>query len=591
MTRVLTLSFLAALCVPAQDTRTHLLSGRVLDPASAAVANATIRLYSRDNSLQRTTASGPGGEYRLDRLPAGEYLLEASSDGLDQAKPVTVHLSGRDAEVDLKLEIGALATRVLVTASSTPQSTVEAGKAMDIIDNSELSRRDEIIVGEAVRLTPGLRVQQLGGPGSFTRIQIRGLRAADTGLLMDGMRFRDVAAVQGDATGYLGDLQLVAADRIEVLRGLGSTIYGTNATAGVINVVTDQGGGPVRGELSGEGGGLGLFRGLARVSGGVKNDRLQYTAGLARLNVDGGVDGVESVGNTSGQGYLLWRPSAGASLSGRVFGAGSRVGINSSPAAAPASNLPSSVTIAAVPLAHEQMLLGDQGKPFQWGNATFGPNFRDPDSSRQGMFVSSLIQWNQQVAPRWSYRASYQAVVSNRDSRNGPMGLGYQPAYDSSSVFAGRLDTVQARTDLSLTRWNLLSAGYEWEREFYENPSSDANPNPAQRVNARASATQRSQAVFVQDQMRLLNERLQVALSGRFQNFDLTRPQFEGGAVRRLTPHQTLTPGMRRFRTFCPTAPPSCGRTLATDTGRRRCMSGSARRFTLGRSARWAIRG
>ena len=531
MNRVLISILLTTLGASAQNAPVHRLSGRVLDPSGAAVPGASVRLYDRDGSQQRRAATDEQGAYRFERVPAGEFLLEARTSGLDQASPVVVRLSGGQAQVqDLKLEIGELSARVQVTAAATPQSTVEAGKALDVVDAAELERREEISFTEAVRLVPGLRVQQLGGPGSFTRIQMRGLRAADTGVLIDGVRMRDAASVQGDATAYLGDLQLVDTDRIEVLRGLGSSIYGTNATAGVINVVTDQGGGRTHGEIGGEGGGLGLMRGLARVAGGVKNDRLQYSAGVAHLNVNGGVDGVESVRNTSGQGYLLWRPLAGASLSGRAWTTWSTVGVNSSPAAAPLANLPATGTIRAIPLAPEQARLADRGLPFQWGNATFSPNLFDPDSRRVGRMASTLLQWNQQAGPRWNYRVSYQNVNSRRDNRNGAAGSGYQPLYNSSSVFGGQLDTVQARADAALARWNVLSAGYEWEREFYENPSSDQNPDAASRVNARAAAAQHSHAAFVQDQFRLLDERLQVTLSGRFQNFRMSQPEFQGGA-------------------------------------------------------------
>jgi iron complex outermembrane receptor protein len=530
MTRVLTLTFFTALSLFAEEASTHTLTGRVLDPSAAAVPKASVRLYSRDHAWQRTTQSDLQGAYRFDQIPSGFYLLEARTEGLDQASPVTVDIKAPVTTTDLQLDIQGLASRVLVTAVVTPQSTVEAGKAMDVVDSSELARREEFSFSEAVRLVPGVRVQQLGGPGSFTRILTRGLRATDTGILLDGMRFRDVASVQGDATAYLGDLQLVDTDRIEVLRGLGSATYGTNSTAGVINLVTDQGGGRTHGELSGEGGGLGVIRGLAKVAGGLHNDRIQYSLGLAHLNVNGGIDGVEQVRNTSGQGYLLFRPSSTTSLSARVLATGSTVGVNSSPEAAPAANLPATTVITAIPLAEDQARLADRGLPFSWGNATFAPNFYDPDSQRAGNFTSTLLAWNHQAAPRVSYRIAYQGVTSYRDNRNGPAGHGYQSAFNSSSIFAGRQDTVQARTDITLARWNLFSAGYEWEREFYENPTTDQNPDPAQRVNARASASQRSNALFVQDQFRLLGDRLQLALSGRFQNFQLSKPLFEGGA-------------------------------------------------------------
>ncbi len=174
--------------------------------------------------------------------------------------------------------------------------------------------------------------------------------------------------------------------------------------------------------------------------------------------------------------------------------------------------------------------MGDQGRPFAWGNATFAPNFFDPDSRRVGKFTTTMLQWTHQVSPRVSYRAFYNGLVSDRDNRNGRGGSGFQPQFNNSSAFNGRIDTAQARVDLALSRANLLSAGYEFERESYENVSSDQNPNTAARVFARTAAIQRSNTVFVQDQIRLFRERLQISLSGRVQSFSLQRPHSKARA-------------------------------------------------------------
>jgi iron complex outermembrane receptor protein len=515
----------------AQDSRSGSISGKVLDPSGGVVPAATVRLYSRDSLVQRTTQTDGLGEWLLDRLPPGEYLAEARTDGLNQAKPVALKLeAGTNQKLDLTLEIEGLATRILVTASTTPQSLEETGKAMDVVDQAEIARREEFSFSEALRMTPALRVQQLGGPGSFTRIQTRGLRAADTAVLLDGMRLRDAAAVQGDATAYMGELMMIDTDRIEVLRGTGSSIYGTNAIGGAINLVSDQGGGRVRGEIGGEGGGLGVFRGIAKMAGGLKDDRVQYSAGLAHLNVNGGIDGVENVRNTAGQGYAQWRPLLSASLSGRVYGTVSTVGVNSTPFAAPVGNLPPAGFVPAIPLPRGQVQLADRGQPFDWGNATFAPNLYDPDGRREGDFLSTLVNWQQQIHPRVSYRVSYQGFQSNRDTRNGPSGSSFQPSFNSSSMFNSRIDTLQARTDVTAGRGHLLTAGYEYEREWYENMSRDENLDPGAKVDASTTAVQKSNTLFVQDQMPLLTDRLQLALSGRWQTFGLDRPTFEGGA-------------------------------------------------------------
>jgi iron complex outermembrane receptor protein len=510
------------------------ISGRVLDESGSPVPKAEVRLYNRLTRVQTNGFSDGEGRYRFEHASAGEFLIQASAAEAQLAsEAVSVAVrEGEKKEIELKLRLAPRSDRVAVTATASPETVASAGKALDTLERADFEARNEISVVEALRVVPGLRVQQLGGPGSFARIQMRGLRAADTGLLIDGMRMRDAAAVQGDATAYLGDLLLVDAERIEVLRGLGSAVYGTNATAGVVNIVTDQGGGPLRGEISGEGGSLGLARGAARLAGGALNNRLNFSGGVAHLNVNGGIDGVENVRNSSGQGSIQWRPVSAASLSGRYYGGFGTIGVNSSPVAAPPANLPPTGTIPAIALPHDQMLLGDQGQSFSWGNATFGPNFYDPDGRRIGHYSATMLAWQHQAAPRFNYRVSYQNLLTGRDTRNGPGGTSFQPAYNNSSVFDGRIDTVQARADFAPVRWNLLAIGYEYEREWYENISSDQNPNPLQKVDASASAAQRSNAVFFQNQTRLLDERLQLHVTGRFQSYSLSQPVFRGGAPR-----------------------------------------------------------
>lgn len=530
MLRSFSIFLITSLALAAQDS--HSLSGRVLDPTGAPVPQATVRLHLRTQDLVRTAVSAPDGQYRFDRLPPGDYLIEARTQGLDQALPLAVTLPA-PAPLDLTLAVQRLATQVLITASSTPLFADEAAKAMDVLDAESIERRQEITISEALRTTPGLRVQQLGGPGSFVRILTRGLRAYDTSLTIDGVRFRDAGAVQADSAAFLGDLLVVSSDRVEVLRGTGSSLYGSNALGGVINLVTDQGGGPLRGELSAEAGGLGLARGLARLSGGLRDNRLQFSTGLAHLNVNGGIDGIESVRNSGLQSFLQWRPTAATSLSGRFLGNLSTIGVNANPAAAPLGSLPpGNAQVRAIPLPPDQVRLLEQRLPVTWGNATFAPHLFDPDSRREALFHSTLLAWTHQLAPRLSYRAAWHHLRSSRDNLNGAAGPGFQPAFNSSNRFLGDYDTLQTRLDAALSRSHLLSLGYEWEQEAYENRALDQNPNPASRTNALTSVRQRSHALFFQDQLRFFSDRLLLTLSGRWQGFQLDRPRFAGGAPR-----------------------------------------------------------
>ena len=106
-----------------------------------------------------------------------------------------------------------------MTAQGTAQSVDEVSKAISVIDAREIDERDESAVTDALRTVPGLRIQQLGGPGRLVSIKSRGLRNQDTAVLIDGLRFRD--ATTGDATSFLSDFLVTNVDRVEVLRGLG----------------------------------------------------------------------------------------------------------------------------------------------------------------------------------------------------------------------------------------------------------------------------------------------------------------------------------------------------------------------------------
>ena len=86
----------------------------------------------------------------------------------------------------------------MVTASSTPQAPEHVSKAVTVIDQSDADARDASSLSDVVALAPGVRMQQLGGPGAFTTIQIRGLRTEDTAVLVDGLRLRDASATQAD---------------------------------------------------------------------------------------------------------------------------------------------------------------------------------------------------------------------------------------------------------------------------------------------------------------------------------------------------------------------------------------------------------
>lgn len=505
--RVLSLLLAASMAMLAQVSSS--LTGRVVDPSGAPVASARVAATARATAHRATAVTDSSGEFRFGGLPAGEYLIEAQGDGLGSTAPVAVRLEpGKTAEVQVPVDVARLATQVQVTAASLAQTVDEQSKALDIIDAQQLERRAEFSVAEAIRTAPGIRVMQFGGPGSFTRILSRGTRPTDTSVLIDGVRLRDAASPQGDVTALTSDLLLANTERIEVLRGSGSSLYGTHATGAVVNILSDQGGGDFRGELGFEGGGLGMSRAIGRFSGGAWDERLRLSGGVTRLDVADGVDGDDEARNTTGHGFAQLHLGPRTSVSARLLAAGSKTALNDNPYPAASALLPPGDIVRAI------------------ANRTYTPAPNDPDAKRRARTVSSLIGLTHSWTPRATTRLNYALVSTRRDNRDGVLGTRFEPAFSDQNIFEGRIDTVQARTDVQAGAQHSFTGGYEFEREAYDNRARNQDPNPATRVDARLRIDQSSHAAFVQGQGRYLQGRLQVLVSGRLQRFQLGRPRF-----------------------------------------------------------------
>ena len=538
LTSALYLSLVCAFTAPLVPAQSSLqLDGRVTDPDKAGVTGAAVTLIARDNGSRATVTTAGDGIFRFDRVTTGDYLIEVRSPGFSKTVKA-VSIKSTNERLEITLDVAALNDGVVVTASGTAQSVDEVSKAVTVIDAQQIELRDEYSVLETLRAVPGVRVVQQGGPGAFASVRIRGLRSFDTGVLVDGLRFRDAADTQGSANGFINELDVVGLERVEVLRGSGSSLYGSNAIGGVVNIVTDSGGGRLRGQAQLEGGGLGLFRGRGSVAGGAMDDRLFYSAGLSQLNVTGGVDGDDRTRHTGLQGLLGYHFTPNVMLSGRVYANDAFATLNESPAAAPGfAPPPSGALVRAIPLDRdEQRRVEARGVPltpdnYNRGDANFIPGLNDPDNRRRSDFFSGALNFTQRLNDRASYRLSYHRADVNRSFLDGPRGLDAfgEPAFTTISDFAGDVDTLTSRVDLRLGGANLLTAGYEFERESYGDFSTDESPVPPR---SSLDILQRSHTFFAQNQTRLLADRLQLSLAFRLQGFDLSAPRFTGGAPR-----------------------------------------------------------
>lgn len=154
---------------------------------------------------------------------------------------------------------------IVVTASRQPEKIERQGSAISVIDQGEIQRRNPTSVVDVLRNVPGVDISESGGPGATTSVRMRGAGTGQTLVLIDGIRVNDSVPASGDFD--FSTLLPSAIERIEVLRGPQSALYGSDAIGGVINIITKKGGGAPRTEIRSEGGSYGTIGASATMTG------------------------------------------------------------------------------------------------------------------------------------------------------------------------------------------------------------------------------------------------------------------------------------------------------------------------------------
>jgi outer membrane cobalamin receptor len=254
------------------------ITGRVVDQDGRAVAGARV-LISGEGLPLDSTITGKNGEFTFQPRDARRLTLRIAVDGF-RAETLTIEAASAPVDVGtITLFVSAFSESVVVSASQVEIPLTHVTSSVTVVSGGELESRQIHSVADALRAVPGLTVISNGGIGTTTSVFPRGGESNYTLVLVDGV---PANAFGGDFD--FGHLSTANLERIEIVRGPQSALFGSNAIGSVVRVVTRRGGQPSA-QFAAEGGHYGTSR-LAGSSAGLHSG-FEWGASLDQLLSDG----------------------------------------------------------------------------------------------------------------------------------------------------------------------------------------------------------------------------------------------------------------------------------------------------------------
>jgi vitamin B12 transporter len=284
------LSLLAAFFVPAvsskatpqsQSNNAH-LAGTLTDPSGAPVAEVQITAAPENSSAGKAVAavSSSGGSYSMS-LPAGRYRLRFSRSSFASREIVLTLASGESRVLNLHLDLEPLSDSVIVTAQSLPSTVQQTTAPTDVISRETIDDRQATSLPELLQFSTGIATDRTGPFGGTASIFLNGGNSNFTKVLVDGTPINP----PGSAVDF-SSLTTENIDKVEIVRGAESAIYGSDAVSGVIQLFTHRGDTRIPAfSVYSEGGNLASARGGADLSGIL--GKFDYSGAAAYFQTDG----------------------------------------------------------------------------------------------------------------------------------------------------------------------------------------------------------------------------------------------------------------------------------------------------------------
>lgn len=471
----LLLIFALLMPVPAR-AQTPNLSGAVVDESGAVLVGARLTVSDAKGAVIRTLVSDASGTFAT-TLPPGTFTVRIEASYFVPAtQAITVPETGAAPPLRIVLKAGGFTESVGVTASRAPTRITETPQKMEIVDAVDVARAVAVDATDLLKKNAGVDVIQYNG--TLSGIGIRGFRPQ-----VSGINKRYLLLVDGRPSGItnLATLLLDNVERVEVLKGAASAVYGSSAMGGVVNVITRQSTGRIGGQLRLGGGSFGTSD-VAGRAGGRAGDRLDFDVSGRALDQRGDI----RMGNGVEREATSYQTYSGAGRLGAGLGAGWRVEGRS------------------------EFYRGlDLESPPDLASGNVGQSSKDIERGSGDVRLTGLVRGHElQFAGFWAGEASHTSNVTTFN----PADLPYLPylSFESDLGWGG----AQMRDVFNWNAANRLVVGVDYEKVTSDSRSFSRTGDAVAPFSA--DSNKRTIGAYFENTLRLRGNDTIVVVGGRF---------------------------------------------------------------------------
>lgn len=411
---------------PATDAA---LAGTVRDSSGAVIPRPTIAVRHERSGLEYVAEGDANGTFVVRRLATGAFIVNISAPGFASVEQ-RVEVP-RTTPLTITLSPAPIVEQVTIVSASRQEELREAlNTRVDVVTRSRIDETGgQETVGEILRELPGVVTRRGSETAGSAGEQIQGIDSRQVLVLIDGQPIVGARGIKRGGVINLDRQSAARLERVEVVKGAASALYGSDALGGVINLISREPSSPVDANVSVSGGSLGMVD--ARLDGGFKHDRTFGIVSVERHEHDG-FDLTPGTFDTTGAPYR--RYDALAKVRRQL---------------APSFSLGGLVT-------------GYRNRMTGRSNGELGP--QEDNVREQALSVNVTANWLAGTNTTLEARGYVSSYAEDAAGRLAPP--------RSTPLEPGTLDQRFVKTDVSVAHTigprHMVQGGLEWSRDHYE---------------------------------------------------------------------------------------------------------------------------